>query len=103
MSLLQECIESLDLISPILTKVEEKVVQSKMIKDFPFTQWARVDWDKVNNKRCSSLDKIDVDISDIVSQFGDDIYIVWSEATLPILSTKIKNSLACIIVAAHPL
>jgi hypothetical protein len=48
MTLLDECIEALGEDAEILTDSEKEKILDTLESSFPFTEWGRIDWDKVS-------------------------------------------------------
>ncbi|KAB2494521.1 CDI toxin immunity protein [Priestia endophytica] len=92
--LYEECIEALgkENIEILSDEVGRKVIK-QFEQCFPITQWARVEWEKVENHiQAEYLE----DIEDFLEQCDEleenDFYIIWNDAMMPVVKAK----LACI-------
>lgn len=83
MTLLQECIEVLKNNIYILPWDEQKNIEEIFFDTIPFTNWGRVDWSIIKNKK---------DIKSIEELSGinndEEFYIIWSDADLPIIKSN---------------
>ena len=50
MSLFEECINSLGKNTQILSLQDTEFYFDELVKKFPVTSWARIDWDKISKK-----------------------------------------------------
>lgn len=91
MTLLEECLEALSEKLVILSKEETELMYLDMVKEFPMTNWGRINWVSVVDKRNA------VGIDDCISILSElevldsDIYVLWDEITLPSLLVPMKN------------
>jgi hypothetical protein len=90
-SLYDDCIESFGGKVDILSKVESEKVMNKFQNIFAFTSYGRINWD-------SLVKKINIiSISTILNQESiekdDEIYIIWDDATFPLLSVTIGEAI----------
>lgn len=93
MTLLEECIEALSEKLVILSKEETELVYLDMIKEFPMTNWGRINWESIVDKRSAvGIDECKNILSEL-EILDSDIYIIWDEITLPSLLVPMKNVL----------
>ncbi|NJM23482.1 MAG: hypothetical protein HC907_35050 [Richelia sp. SM1_7_0] len=99
MSLLNECIEALGDNANVLSNSDTELIFSAFEDAFPITKWARIDWDKIDEKI-----KFDSS-SDILSYLRDrfspedldkHFYILWDNASLPTIKVKLEQILNAI-------
>ncbi|MGQ0518663.1 CDI toxin immunity protein, partial [Bacillus sp. D-CC] len=68
-------------------KEKEKILDS-FENSFPITSWARIDWDKFCDfQNIVYLDDIEAYLNKQYSLDSYIIYIIWDEASLPIIKT----------------
>ncbi len=91
MTLLEECLVALGKDVTKLSKEKTDGIFETMLQKFPMTSWGRIDWEKINHKKISSIDEIKKYIN---SQ--EDVYVLWDEASLPAIKTKLNNVLSVI-------
>lgn len=91
MSLLEECIAALSDNLDILNKEDSKRIYLELISDFPTTNWGRIDWDSIDYKECVGTISECEEIMQSLKISNDNIYIIWDEVTLPVLSTSVKS------------
>jgi hypothetical protein len=99
MSLLNECIETLGDNANVLSNSDTELIFSAFENTFPITKWARIDWDKID-------EKIKFDSSrDILPYLRDRFspedldkhpYILWDDASLPTIKVKLEQILNAI-------
>lgn len=91
MDLFEECIQALGGKVSIFSTQEKKNVITQMITKYPITNWARIDWNNIVNKRVTSLDAIYHDLNELglIQTYGPSVFILWDEGTLPLLSADI--------------
>lgn len=83
MTLLQECIGALKNDVYILSEYEKNIVEEIFLDTVPFTNWGRVDWSIIKNKKeIKSIEEL--------SEINNDkeFYIIWSDTDLPIIKSK---------------
>ena len=95
MTLFEECLEVLGDPTEIIKNEEEKnEIIKKMISKFPPTFYGRIDWEKISEKHAiSSPDMILSTLKAKGKTDEDPIYIIWSDSTMPVLKSKLKNIL----------
>lgn len=99
MSLLDECILVLGESHMILDEVAGNNIFDLFQKDWPFTSWGRIDWEKVSQKiSISSADDAENKLSTLLSSAGlnTPIYILWDESSLPVIKADLKLILSSI-------
>ncbi|MEK5502042.1 CDI toxin immunity protein [Bacillus sp. FSL M8-0168] len=96
MDLFDECLEALGERKEILS--EELTVKyfNSLSKQFPITSWARIDWEKVKNKKR-------IEYSDELFKWLKDngiadtsVIILWNPSDDPAVKTTLENALAVI-------
>ena len=96
LDLFDECLEALGEQKEILS--EELTVKyfNSLSKQFPITSWARIDWEKVKNKKR-------IEYSDELFKWLKDngiadtsVIILWNPSDDPAVKTTLENALAVI-------
>lgn len=100
MTLFEECLEVLGKDANVLTEDDTTKIFTQFESCFPMVYiaesiWSRVDWSKISNKYT-----IDADIRKTLEilksnnlDTNDNVLILWNEATLPVVETKLNNIL----------
>lgn len=91
MTIYEECLVALGNNAKAMSRKETKDIFEEMIGIFPITSWGRVDLDKINRKiRVASIQD---GINRIKEEklIDGDVYILWDEASLPAVKTKIES------------
>lgn len=91
MTIYEECLVALGNNAKAMSRKETKDIFEEMIGIFPITSWGRVDLDKINRKiRVASIQD---GINKIKEEklIDGDVYILWDEASLPAVKTKIES------------
>jgi hypothetical protein len=97
MTLLDECIEALGEDAEILTDSEKDKIFDTFESSFPFTEWGRIDWDKVSKKEIvNTVNDITAYLEKCYENFNTDVYVIWDEGTLPIIKSDLKKVLEVI-------
>ena len=95
MTLFEECLELLGSSTEIIENEKDinKIVK-KMLSKFPATFYERIDWQNIS-KKCSisSPNKILSTLKKRGKLDNNQIYIIWSDASLPVLKGKLENVL----------
>lgn len=90
MTLLKECIEALGNKCEIKASSETVSIFNEFKKRFPLTAWGRIDWSqtKVIKKGVYSYEFIPK-ILEVFTNQQTDVLILWDEATLPVIKSKL--------------
>ncbi|MEW9674346.1 hypothetical protein [Ammoniphilus sp. 3BR4] len=90
--LFKECLEALGENTVILSEGESTKEYSSLQNQFPFSPWARIDWDQVSSKTTVN------DVSEIIStlnhmgqQVQDSVFVLWSGGGHPVLQAKLHK------------
>lgn len=86
MILYEECLEVLKNNYTILSNEDGGKILSELKKKFPFTSWSRIDWNKVIKKEQVNST---LDIKEKLRGNNNTVYIIWDEATLPIIKSDL--------------
>jgi hypothetical protein len=91
MTLYEECLVALGNNAQAMSGKETKDIFEEMTGTFPITSWGRVDLDKINRK--IRVDSIQEGINKLKEEklIDGDVYILWDEASLPVVKTKIES------------
>ena len=90
MSLLSECVEVLGEDGYVLTKQEYEYVSSKFEQTFPITEWGRIDWKKIKVvHQVKTSKEITEIINNEAQRLDHEVYIIWDEASLPIIKSNL--------------
>lgn len=86
MTLYEECIEALGDNYKIVNETDKKAIIKNLFKTFEFTDWGRINWDKVPNK---------IVVADIKEEQlfknNAEVYIVWDEVNLPVIKSDLST------------
>ncbi|WP_139691757.1 CDI toxin immunity protein [Sporolactobacillus terrae] len=97
MSLFDECIETLHGDASLLTDQNKDKVLKALESYFPFTEWGRIDWEKVHcHAEVTTTEEIVSFLDEHTSQHNYAIYIIWNEEALPILQSDLEQVLKSI-------
>ena len=100
MTLFEECLEALGKDAKVLTEDDTTKIFAQLESCFPMVYiaesiWSRVDWSKISNKYT-----IDADINKTIEilksnnlNIDNNVFILWNEATLPVVETKLNKIL----------
>lgn len=96
-TLLDECIEALGENIVVFEGEEREEILDSFENSFPITSWARIDWAKFRDfQNIVYLDDIEAYLN---KRYGLDsyiVYIIWDEASLPIIKTNLHQILQVI-------
>ncbi|PEN72441.1 hypothetical protein CN539_20690 [Bacillus toyonensis] len=96
-TLLDECIEALGENIVVFEGEEREKILDSFENSFPITSWARIDWAKFRDfQNIVYLDDIEAYLN---KRYGLDsyiVYIIWDEASLPIIKTNLHQILQVI-------
>ncbi|MEI3896218.1 MULTISPECIES: CDI toxin immunity protein [unclassified Bacillus (in: firmicutes)] len=96
-TLLDECIEALGENIVVFEGKEKEKILDSFENSFPITSWARIDWDKFCDfQNIVYLDDIEAYLNKQYSLDSYIIYIIWDEASLPIIKTNLHQILQVI-------
>lgn len=90
MTLFDECIEALGKKCNILETLSTKKIFDEFENNFPMTSWGQIDWDKskVLNQGAYSYEYFQ-QILDSFDNKEEYIFILWDEASLPAVESKL--------------
>ncbi|MED1954222.1 hypothetical protein [Brevibacillus centrosporus] len=90
--LFKECLESLGENTIILSDGESTEVYNALQNQFPFSPWARIDWNQVSTKTTAD------DVAEIVwilnkmdHQVHDSVFVLWSGSGHPVLQVELPK------------
>ncbi|MCW9134405.1 hypothetical protein OF830_26875 [Bacillus paramycoides] len=96
-TLLDECIEALGENIVVFEGEEREKFLNSFENSFPITTWARIDWDKIQNYLdIYHIDEIEPYLYNRYSLHSNIVYIIWNEASLPIIKTNLHQILQVI-------
>ncbi|MDZ5610658.1 hypothetical protein U2I54_27595 [Bacillus pseudomycoides] len=96
-TLLEECIEALGEDIHILTGEQGEKVLNQFESTFPITLWGRIDWSNINKYGdIYDTSEIELYLHNCLDQYSNKVYIIWDEATLPIIETHLHKVLQVI-------
>jgi hypothetical protein len=88
-SLYSECIEALGPNTRIYSLEKSSGIVAMMESIVNFTQWARIDWESIDQKKSFKTPEELKDIESILLR--DNYFIVWNEINLPVVETNLNN------------
>ena len=88
-SLFSECIEALGEDIRIYSLDESVRIVAHLVVAFPFTNWGRVDWNEIKNKKSIKNLRELSEGSTIDLNMG--YYVIWDEMNLPVIEAKLKD------------
>lgn len=97
LSLAEQCIKMLGDAVVVLSKQEAEAQWDLLKRMVPFTRNGKVEWQKVSKKRLvgNNAQEILDALQDLIKQPIDkDIYIQWSDDSLPIIKTNLEVALS---------
>ncbi len=86
--LFNECIAVLNINSRVYSLEKSQGLADKMVNEFNFTKWGRVDWNSVPNK-FSIKDILELKMYEL--DFNKNYFIIWDEYNLPVIETTIGD------------
>lgn len=96
-TLLEECIEALGVNIDILENTQRKMIVNSFENTFPITFWGRIDWSNIQNYgEIYNTDEIKLYLHNCFGSYSKTVYIIWDEATLPIIKTDLHQVLKVI-------
>ena len=96
MTLFEECINALGKNTQILSHQDTEFYLDELVKKFPVTSWARIDWDKISKKK--ELNDL-CEISEWLKSNNitdTSVILLWNYTDEPAVQTDLKNVLAVI-------
>lgn len=97
MSLLDECIEALRKDVHLLSDDKREQVLNNFECSFPFTDWGRVEWEKVpQHAEVKTIDDVVSFLQQNVKKYSNVVYVIWDEGTLPIIQSTLDMVLEVI-------
>jgi hypothetical protein len=94
MSLLNECIEAIGDNAVVLSVPETENVFSIFEDMFPITSWARIDWEKINEKvNLVSSNELVLSLNNYFNkkELESHPYILWNDGSLPAIEAKLEQ------------
>ncbi|GGD89882.1 CDI toxin immunity protein [Paenibacillus nasutitermitis] len=86
--LFNECIAVLDINSRVYSLEKSQEFAEKMVNEFRFTKWGRVDWNSISHKlfikNALELNMYNLDLN-------QNYFIIWNEYNLPVIETTIGD------------
>ncbi|PFI39026.1 hypothetical protein COI73_30920 [Bacillus cereus] len=96
-TLLEECIDALGVNIEILEGTEGRKIIRSFENKFPITFWGRIDWDNIQNYgNLYNEDEIKVYLQNCFGTDSHLVYLIWDEATLPVIKTELPQVLEVI-------
>ncbi|MFJ7819264.1 hypothetical protein ACIQYX_26045 [Bacillus toyonensis] len=96
-TLLDECIEALGENIVVFEGEEREKILDSFENSFPITSWARIDWAKFRDfQNIVYLDDIEAYLNKRYCLDSYIVYIIWDEASLPIIKTNLHQILQVI-------
>ncbi|MED1795173.1 hypothetical protein EDM59_05750 [Brevibacillus nitrificans] len=90
--LFKECLESLGENTIILSEGESAKVYNALQNQFPFSPWARIDWDQVSTKTTADdVDEIVSTLNKMDQHVKDSVFILWSGSGHPVLQVELHK------------
>lgn len=90
MTLYEECLEELKGNYTIVSDNEKNKILNNLYDKFPFTDWGRINWDKVIKKeRINNI----VDIKEKILNNSIEVYVIWDQVDLPIIKSDLCSVL----------
>lgn len=86
----EECVEILD--AQILPWEESQKITEMLRQMYPFTEWGKINWDKIPNKEYLGNDSqkiIPVLKKLLKADFDQTVYVDWSDGDLPVIETNL--------------
>lgn len=94
MTLFEECIEALGKDAILLPISERGNLIKLLIERYPLTFYGRIDWDKVDRKfNIGTVNDIKIEMEKLGCNLDSEVYIIWDEATLPIVKTTLQQAI----------
>ncbi len=94
MSLIDECLQALDGEATLLPEKEGKDIIHTLTRMFPFT-WGRIDWPQVpQHSELDTLSEVLPVLLDNGSNTHAAVFIIWDEATRPVLESNLYTVLS---------
>ncbi|WJE55913.1 hypothetical protein QRE66_29555 (plasmid) [Bacillus cereus] len=95
--LLEECIEALGENIEVFEGEKREELLNSFENSYPITTWARIDWDKIQNYRdIYNINEIEPYLYNRYNLHSNIVYIIWDEASLPIIKTNLYQILQVI-------
>ena len=91
MTLLEECIEALGERANTYTNEKSLEFFDNFQKEIPFSSWGQINWESISKKKKIQNIK---EISDTLKP--TECYILWDEASLPVVKTHLSDILSAI-------
>ncbi|AQT86320.1 hypothetical protein ERICIV_01725 [Paenibacillus larvae subsp. larvae] len=93
MTLFEECIIALGNDVEILSQAETSYYFDELVKKFPVTSWARIDWNSISIKKpIEELGEIIIWLNDMNIK-NTKVIILWNHTDSPGISTELRNAL----------
>lgn len=91
MALLDECIQALGDQATVLHDAESTSISDRMVDMFPVTRWARIDWEKIEDKTMLDRDDVSGTAATLLRRDLDrEVYAIWDDGALPVLRAPLR-------------
>jgi len=95
--LFDECIEALGAETVILSDDESNEIYHNLQKSYPITSWGRIDWEQIRSKVIiEKITEIDTQINQVLGEVGEEVYILWSTGSQPVLKSQLSTVIKAI-------
>ncbi|WP_141505218.1 hypothetical protein [Paenibacillus luteus] len=89
--LFDECIEGLGTGTVILSEDKSKEMYQFIEKTYPFTSWARIDWEKIEAKiKIENIIEIIPQINQVLGEGDEEVFVLWSTGSQPVLKSHLR-------------
>jgi hypothetical protein len=86
--LFSECIDVLDVDSRIYSHEKSQEIVKRMIDEYNFSKWGRVDWKLIPHK--FSINNI-TELNTYTIASNNNYFVIWNEYNLPVVETTIGD------------
>jgi hypothetical protein len=79
----------------ILSDEKAEEIYRDLVNDFPFVEWGRIDWSKVDEKLfINNLDEIYHSVSEFITIDNQEVFILWGYGDSPVIQTTLVKDLS---------
>ncbi|QUI20885.1 hypothetical protein HZI73_00535 [Vallitalea pronyensis] len=94
MTLLDECLESLQGNYKVLSDNQGEQLLEELFEVFPLTDWGRLDWNRLKiASKCTYNENFIDSINKFFGNHKSDVTIVWDEVNHPVITSKLSSIL----------